>query len=113
MVNAWTDQDKKAEVKVTIPERQKLMYISAVAATGRGFQTAEDLAKAARELYWEDQDNVLGTAVQSSRRGGSPPSTLPGGAAPTPPIVPRTFKEANKLAEAALLAGNLPPLETR
>ena len=107
VVHHWDGLDKQDGVDV--PERTKLVWISAAAARG-GFETLEQLGEAARVAYFEDRDHTLGSAVQS--RGTGTPRTVPGSAAaPAPPEEFKDFGAANKQILADIKAGRLPGIE--
>src|SRR5215471_5939344 len=107
VVRHWDGMDKQD--KVEVPERTKLVWISAAAARG-GFETLEQLAEAARQSYYEDRDHTLGSAVQS--RGTGTPRSVPGSAAaPAPPEEFKDFGAANKQILADIRAGRLPGIE--
>ena len=107
VVRHWDGLDKQDGVDV--PERTKLVWISAAAARG-GFETLEQLGEAARVAYFEDRDHTLGSAVQS--RGTGTPRTVPGSAAaPAPPEEFKDFGAANKQILADIKAGRLPGIE--
>jgi hypothetical protein len=107
VVRHWQQQDERDGI--TVPPRQRLLYIQGAAGSGQQFQTLEQLSDAARAQFLEDRDLTLGSAV--THRGTGTPRTVPsGGLPPTPPIVPRTMGEARKLIEADIKAGRLPDL---
>jgi|SRR5215472_6997479 len=107
VVRHWDGLDKQDGVDV--PERTKLVWISAAAARG-GFETLEQLSEAARTSYFEDRDHTLGSAVQSRDTGT--PRTVPGSAAaPSPPEEFKDFGAANKQIMADIKAGRLPGME--
>lgn len=107
VVRHWDGLDEQDGLDV--PERTKLVWISAAAGRG-GFETLEQLAEAARASYLEDRDHSLGSAVQSRSTGT--PRTVPGSAAaPSPPEEFDNFKDANKQIMADIRAGRLPGIE--
>lgn len=107
VVRHWDGLDEQDGLDV--PERTKLVWISAAAGRG-GYETLEELAEAARVSYLEDRDHSLGSVVQS--RGTGAPRTVPGsGAAPSPPEEFKDFGAANKQILADIKAGRLPGIE--
>lgn len=107
VVRHWDGLDEQDGLDV--PERTKLVWISAAAGRG-GYETLEQLAEAARGSYLEDRDHSLGSAVQSRSTGT--PRTVPGsGAAPSPPEEFKDFGAANKQILADIKAGRLPGIE--
>lgn len=107
VVRHWDGLDKQDDLDV--PERTKLVWISAAASRG-GYETLEQLAEAARDSYLEDRDHSLGSVVQSRSTGA--PRTVPGsGAAPSPPEEFKDFGAANKQILADIKAGRLPGIE--
>jgi hypothetical protein len=107
VVRHWDGLDKQDEIDV--PERTKLVWISAAASNG-GYETLEQLAEAARTAYFEDRDHSLGSVVQS--RGTGTPRSVPGSAAaPAPPEEFKDFGAANKQIMADIKAGRLPGME--
>jgi len=108
VVRHWDDLDKQDGID--IPERTKLVWISAAAGAGASFETLEQLAESARASYFEDRDHSLGSVVQS--RDAGTPRTVPGGAAaPSPPEEFKDFGAANKQILADIKAGRLPGIE--
>ena len=107
VVRHWNGLDEQDGLDV--PERTKLVWISAAAGRG-GYQTLEELAEAARTSYLEDRDHSLGSVVQSRDTGT--PRTVPGSAAaPSPPEEFKDFGAANKQILADIKAGRLPGIE--
>lgn len=107
VVRHWDGLDEQDGIDV--PERTKLVWISAAAGRG-GFETLEQLAEAARASYLEDRDHSLGSVVQSGSTGA--PRSVPGsGAAPSPPEQFKDFGAANKQILADIKAGRLPGIE--
>jgi len=107
VVRHWDGLDEQDGLDV--PERTKLVWISAAAGRG-GYETLEQLAEAARTSYLEDRDHSLGSVVQSRDTGT--PRTVPGGAAaPSPPEEFKDFGAANKQILADIRAGRLPGIE--
>jgi hypothetical protein len=107
VVRHWDGLDEQDGLDV--PERTKLVWISAAAGRG-GFETLEQLAEAARGQYLEDRDHALGSAVQSGSTGT--PRSVPGStAAPSPPEEFKDFGAANKQILADIKAGRLPGIE--
>ena len=104
VVNIWKAKDSEDKLK-SPKDRAILTYISTAASLGN-HRTYADLADAARKLWLEDRDEILGGAVQRSRDNGNPPPALPDSAVlPAPAQRPRTLAEANKLVKAALERG--------
>jgi hypothetical protein len=107
VVRHWDGLDEQDGLDV--PERTKLVWISAAAGRG-GYETLEQLGEAARTSYLEDRDHSLGSAVQSRSTGT--PRTVPGSAAaPSPPEEFDNFRDANKQIMADIRAGRLPGIE--
>jgi hypothetical protein len=101
----WDKLDEADSLKT--PDNIKLTFISAAAARG-GFQTAEQLAEAARADLLAYRDAELGSAVSGSRRPGTPlavPGSAPGA---TEPVRFADLREASKAAAADMQAGRLP-----
>jgi hypothetical protein len=101
----WDKLDEADSLKT--PDNIKLTFISAAAARG-GFNTAEQLAEAARTDLLAYRDAELGSAVVGSRRPGAPlavPGSAPGSAGP---VKFGTLRDASRAAAADLQAGRLP-----
>jgi hypothetical protein len=111
MTRHWQQQDEQDGVKGTT-ERQRLLYIQSVAGSGQQFQTLEQMAEAARTSFLEDRDSNLGSAVTQTRGTGGPLAVPSGGLPPTPPVVPKSMKEARQLIEADIQAGRFPDLQS-
>jgi hypothetical protein len=106
--NHWRQQDEQDGIKAS--DRQRLLYIQSAAGSDQQFKTLEDLSDAARAMFLEDQDVNLGAAVQ--HRGTGTPRTVPSSGLPgTPPLVPKSMKEARQLIEADIKAGRFPDLQ--
>jgi len=108
VVRHWDGLDEQDGMSV--PERTKLVWISAAAARG-GFTTLEELSEAARQSYFEDRDHTLGSAIRSRDTGT--PRSVPGSAAAqaAPPEEFKDFGAANKQILADIKAGRLPGIE--
>lgn len=101
----WDKLDEADSLKT--PDNIKLTFISAAAARG-GFDTAEQLAEAARADLLAYRDAELGSAVSGSRRPGTPlavPGSAPGA---SEPVRFADLREASKAAAADMQAGRLP-----
>lgn len=87
----------------------KLNMIAAAGASGRQFNTVDDLAQAGYDAIADHNTRVLGGAVRTGRTGA--PLSVPGGAsAPAGPVAFKDIRSATKAAEEAIARGELPPL---
>jgi len=101
----WDKLDEADSLKT--PDNIKLTFISAAAARG-GFQTAEQLAEAARADLMAYRDAELGSAISGSRRPGTP-LAVPGGApGASEPVRFQNLRDASRAAALDLQAGRLP-----
>jgi hypothetical protein len=105
VLDHWGELDEKDGVEFS--QEHRLTYITAVAGAG-AYNTAEEMADAARRVAMGHRESMLGGVVRSRPTTGSP-LTVPGGASVAgPPTRFVDIKEATKAARAAIERGEIP-----